>query len=61
MDEFIITSDELKQMFKEKKIIDTNNGWFYNDKEVEILAVHNIDVKYIQDMANAENYKIKFK
>ncbi|MEA3512215.1 MAG: hypothetical protein U9R37_01295 [Campylobacterota bacterium] len=61
MDDLTLTSDELKLLFKNKEIIDTNEGWFYKGKEVEIFALHEIEPKYIQDMARAQRYRIKVK
>jgi hypothetical protein len=58
MEDLIVSQDELKQMFKEKKILDTNNGWFIGDIEVEIIAIHNKEIKYITDMYRADMYKI---
>ena len=61
MEDIIVTSDELKQMFKDKEILDTNKGWFYDDKEVEIIAMHNVEPKYLKEIANAQTYKIRYK
>ena len=59
MEELILSADELKKLFKDKKIVDTSNGWFYQDKEVEIIAIHDKEVKYVTDMFRAKFYKIK--
>ena len=59
MEEFTVSKEELHQMFEKKELLDTNKGWFYKKKEVEIIAIHNIEKKYIQDMMNADFYKIK--
>lgn len=61
MKEFTISKEELKKLFKEKKLLDTNNGWYYNDIEIEIIAIHDKDVKYIEDLFNANYYKIREK
>ena len=61
MEDLTITANELKKMFKSKEIVDTNNGWFYKGEEVEIIAIHDKEVKYITDMFRAEFYKIKSK
>ncbi len=61
MEELIVSSDELKQMFKNKEISDTNDGWFMDKIEVEIIAIHDKEVKYVTDMFRAESYKIKEK
>ena len=59
MEDLTLSSDELKKLFKDKEIIDTNNGWFYKGKEVEIIAIHDKEVKYVTDMFRAEFYKLK--
>ena len=59
MEDLTLSSDELKKMFKNKKIVDTNDGWFYKGKEIEIIAIHDREVKYVTDMFRAEFYKIK--
>jgi len=46
-------------MFEKKEILDTNKGWYYRGKEVDIIAIHQVEKKYIQDMMNADRYKIK--
>jgi hypothetical protein len=61
MEEILISEDRLKEMFKNKEIIDTNHGWFYQNKEVEIIAIHNKEVKYNTDILHAKFYKIKEK
>ena len=59
MEEFTITKDELHQLFAKKILKDTPKGWFYKDEEVLIIAIHKIETKYIQDMMNADFYKIQ--
>ena len=61
MKEIIVTSEELKQMFVSETIIDTSDGWFIDSKEVEIIAIHDHEPKYIHDLAIAQKYKIKEK
>ncbi len=61
MKEFVVTSNELKKMFLDETIIDTNDGWFIDDKEIEIVAIHEQKPKYIHDIATAGKYKIKEK
>ena len=58
MEELIVSSDELKQLFKDKKLLDTNDGWFLNGKEIEIIAIHKIEVKHVMDMTRADFYKL---
>ena len=61
MEEFIISKEELIQMFHGEKIIDSGRGWIMDGKEIEIIALHEIDPKYLQDVTNAKFYKIKIK
>lgn len=62
MQEIILTKDELISKFKQKEIIDSGNGWLLQDNtEVEIIALHEIDPKYIKDISNAKLYKILVK
>ncbi len=58
MEEFIVAKEELIMMFEEEKIIDSGKGWMMGDKEVEIIALHDIDPKFLQDITNAKFYKI---
>jgi len=59
MEEFKVTKEELHEMFEKKEILDTAKGWYYKDQEVEIIAIHNIEKRYLQDMMNADFYRIK--
>jgi len=59
MEEFKVSKEELHQMFKNQELLDTDKGWYYKKKEVEIIAIHNIEKRYIQDMMNADFYRIK--
>lgn len=61
MEEIILSKDELKKLFKDKKIVDTGKGWFYNNKEIDIIAIHTVEPKYLLDIARADFYKIKEK
>ena len=40
------------------KIIDTGKGWFMDDNFVDIIALHEVEPKFLQDLANAKFYKI---
>ena len=40
------------------KIIDTGKGWFMDDCFVDIIALHEVEPKFLQDLANAKFYKI---
>jgi len=59
MEEFTLTKEELHELFTKGILKDTNKGWYYKDQEVEIIAIHNIETRYIQDMMRADLYKIK--
>ena len=59
--EEILTKEELIKMFEEHMIIDSGRGWMMSDKEIEIIALHEVDPKFLQDVTNAKNYKIIYK
>jgi hypothetical protein len=61
MEEKILSKEELIELFEEKKMIDTGKGWMMENKEVEIIALHEIDPKFLQDVTNAKFYKIILK
>lgn len=56
--EQIIAREELINLFKKNKIQDTKYGWVMDKHIIEIIALHNIEPKYLQDITKAENYKI---
>lgn len=58
MEEIIISKEELVQMFEDEKIVDTGRGWLMEGEEVDILALHDVDPKFLQDVTNAKFYKI---
>ena len=43
---------------KKEKIIDTGKGWYMEDSFIDIIALHEIEPKFLQDLANAKLYKI---
>lgn len=61
MEEKILSKEELIKLFQEEKIIDTEKGWLMNNKEVEIIALHDVDPKFLQDVTNAKLYKLIIK
>lgn len=61
MEELIVSKDELVAMFEDEKIVDSGRGWMMDNKEVEIIALHDIDPKFLQDITNAKFYKILVK
>lgn len=58
-EEKIISKEELIQLFEEEKLLDTGKGWIMDNVEVEIIALHEVDPKFLQDVTNAKFYKIK--
>lgn len=58
MQEIIVSKEELAQLFEENKIVDTGKNWELEGKIVEIIALHEVDPKFLQDIANAKFYKI---
>ena len=58
MEELVISKEELVTMFEEQTIEDTGQGWMMADEEIEIIALHDIDPKFLQDITNAKFYKI---
>lgn len=61
MEETIISKEELVDMFSKQIIVDSGKGWIMNGVEVDIIALHDVDPKYLQDVTNAKYYKIKQK
>ncbi len=61
MEERILSKEELIELFEENKMIDTGKVWLLDNKEVEIIALHEVDPKFLQDVANAKFYKIILK
>lgn len=61
MEETIISKEELVELFESERIIDTGRGWLMDGNEVEIIALHEVDPKFLQDVTNSKFYKIKIK
>ena len=61
MEEVIISKEDLVEMFENEQIVDTGSGWVMDEKEVEIIALHEVDPKFLQDVTNSKLYKIKIK
>lgn len=57
-EEQIVSKEDLIQMFEDHKIIDSGKGWIMGEKEVEIIALHEVDPKFLQDVTNAKFYKL---
>lgn len=58
MEELIVTKEELVQMFETEKLKDSGKGWLMDDKEIDIIALHDVDPKFLQDITNAKFYKL---
>ncbi len=58
MEEIIVSKEELIDMFENQEITDTGRGWMMGDEEIEIIALHDIDPKFLQDITNAKFYKL---
>ena len=61
MNELIVSKIKLIQMFEEKVIIDSGKAWLMDNKVVDIIAMHEVDPKFLQDVTNAKFYKIIIK
>jgi len=58
-DTLIVTKEEIDEYFAKDILKDTNKGWVFKDKYlVQISAIHEIEPKYLNDVANAKEYKI---
>ena len=58
MEELIISKEELIKLFENQVIEDTGRGWLMEGKVVDIIALHDIEPKFLQDVANAKFYKL---
>ncbi|MAD42436.1 MAG: hypothetical protein CL623_08605 [Arcobacter sp.] len=58
MEELIVTKEELIQMFETEQLKDTGKAWLMDDKEIDIIALHDVDPKFLQDITNAKFYKL---
>lgn len=61
MEELIISKEDLIQLFEDQKIEDTGRGWIMEGRVIDIIALHDVDPKFLQDVANAKFYKIIIK
>jgi hypothetical protein len=61
MEELIVTREELIQLFDTDVIVDTGRGWTIEGVKIDIVALHDVDPKFIQDITKADYYKIKLK
>jgi len=59
MEEQIVSKDELVEMFSLGVLEDDEaRGWLLYGQEIQIVALHENDPKYLQDVTNAEYYKL---
>ena len=61
MEELLVSKEELIQLFESQVIEDTGRGWLMNGKIVDIIALHDIEPKFLQDVTNAKFYKLIIK
>lgn len=61
MEEQIVSKEELIQLFENQVIEDTGRGWLKDGKVVDIIALHDIEPKFLQDVTNAKFYKLIIK
>lgn len=60
-EEKIVSKEELIQMFANEEIIDSGRAWMMGNIEVEIIALHEVDPKFLQDITNSKFYKLIIK
>ncbi len=59
MEEQIVSKDELVEMFSLGVLEDhETKGWLLYGQEIQIIALHETDPKYMQDVTNANYYKL---
>lgn len=58
MEEQIVSKDEIVEMFSLGVLEDNDNGWLLYGQEIQIVALHETDPKYMQDVTNANFYKL---
>lgn len=61
MEELLVSKEELIQLFESQVIKDTGRGWLIDGKVVDIIALHDIEPKFLQDVTNAKFYKLIIK
>lgn len=62
MEELIVSKEELIYLFESKALEDTGRGWLLEGKFfVDIIALHEVEPKFLQDVANAKFYKLIIK
>jgi hypothetical protein len=58
MEEQIVSKDDMVEMFSLGVLEDNKYGWLLYGQEIQIIALHESDPKYMQDVTNAEYYKL---
>jgi len=58
LQEKVISRLELIDLFKKDKIQDTDQGWIMDNNIIDIIAIHSIEPKYLQDITRADFYKL---
>jgi len=58
MEEQIVSKNDMVEMFSLGVLEDSDNGWLLYGQEIQIIALHETDPKYMQDVTNAEYYKL---
>ena len=58
MEEQIVSKDEIVEMFSLGVLEDNEQGWVLYGQEIQIIALHETDPKYMQDVTNANFYKL---
>lgn len=61
VDELIVSKGELIELFENQKIEDTGRGWLMEGKLIDIVALHEVEPKFLQDVTNAKFYKLVVK
>lgn len=61
MEELIISKEDLIQLFETKQIEDTGKEWLMSGNIIDIIALHDIEPKFLQDVTNAKFYKLIIK
>jgi hypothetical protein len=58
MEDIVVTKDELAQLFTTQELTDDNRGWILNGKLVDIIAIHEKEIKYLHNISHAKYYKL---
>jgi len=58
MEEQIVSKNDMVEMFSLGVLEDNDKGWLLYGQEIQIIALHETDPKYMHDVTNAEYYKL---